>query len=94
MPETARAGMSRGCRSEGIQRNLQVADAIALFRRQAAGAKVALNGRQKQLWHGELRVAALAHGHEFVAADGIADVDIVRALLGDRGFPVLLKIIS
>src|SRR5690606_25700019 len=59
----------RRLRSEKIERNLQVAHAVVLRRRQPPAAHVDLYGRQQQRGHVQGPVARLAHGDVLGLAD-------------------------
>src|SRR5215213_9202673 len=73
--------------SEHVERYLQVAGAIFLGGRQPARSHVHLDGREKELRHGERRIAGSSQLHERFLVDPVADVHIVRPFLADGGFP-------
>ena len=58
------------------------------------GPHIDLDRRDYEFWHSERFVACAPHGDELILADAVADVNVVRALLGDGGFPTDLAIIG
>ena len=60
---------------------------LASGSRQLAGAHVDLQRGDDQPRHAKRPVARLAHGDELVLADAVPYMDVVRALVGDGGFP-------
>src|SRR5688572_18980852 len=70
--------------AELIHRKAQIANAVALWRRQGARPDVHLERRQDKPGRRQLRIALGAHSHEALLGDVTADVYIARLLLGDR----------
>src|SRR5690606_14527002 len=74
--------------SELVERHLEIGLAVVVLGRQLAATHVDLQRGDDQLGHGQRLVALLAHPHELVLAGAVANMDIVLALLGHRGFPL------
>src|SRR5438874_9221787 len=72
---------------ELVQRNLEIALAVVLGRRELACAHVDLHRQQDKLRHAEFGVAPRAHAHELVLAYPVMDMHVVRTLGRDRSFP-------
>jgi hypothetical protein len=70
-----------------VERNFQIALAVAFGLGKAPGSDVDLNRGQNEPGHVETRVPALAHFHELVFAYAIMYVDVVTSLFADCGEP-------
>src|SRR5450830_99436 len=77
--------MSR--RSEGVDRNFQVADTIVFRWWQSACAHVDLYRRQEQRWHGQGLVACGAHVDKLCLGNAIVNMNVLFTLFHHRGAP-------
>ncbi|RMN37933.1 hypothetical protein ALQ60_102022 [Pseudomonas syringae pv. papulans] len=74
-----------GQRSKGIERDLQVDDAVVFRLGKVSAAHVDLHRRQHQHRHVQRRVAGFAHADERVFIHTVVHMDIAGALFGNRG---------
>jgi hypothetical protein len=73
---------------EGVDGNFEEGAAIRVFRRQFATADIDLQRWNDQLGHGQRLVTRLAQRDELSFRNAVANVDVMRALIGHRGFPL------
>ena len=73
--------------AEAVDRNFQVDLTVIFRRRQVSPSYIDLQRGQDQAGGAKGGVTCLAHLNEGIFADPFMDMNIRRALLGDRGFP-------
>ena len=73
--------------SELVDRHFEVALAGVVRLRKVAAPDVDLDRGDDELGQLQRGVARLAHLHELILAHAVADMDVVRPLLGDRRLP-------
>ena len=71
--------------SQPVHGNLQIGGAVGIRRRHAAAAHVDLHRRQHQRRQSQRGVASLAARNEYRLEYAVAHMDVVSALLCDRG---------